>query len=97
LERTIRLGRYTIYCLHFLATVKQQVVKVYSHNQLLTLLSSAIGSFNAERPIKIYGSLVQPSHVIKNLKIKRLYVVYTGPDKQRRQESLKTLKTLIQG
>jgi hypothetical protein len=34
--------------LHFLAAVKQQVVKVYSHNQLLTLLSAAIGSFDAE-------------------------------------------------
>jgi hypothetical protein len=30
---------------------------------------------------------------MKNLKTKRLYVVYQGPDKQRRQENLKTLKT----
>jgi hypothetical protein len=29
----------------------------------------------------------------KDIKTKRLYVVYTGPDKQRRQENLKTLKT----
>jgi hypothetical protein len=93
LERTIRLGRHTIYRFHFLAAVKQQVVKVYSHNQLLTLLSAAIGSFNAERTIKILWLIYLMFTSKKKLKTKTLYVVYTRPDKQRRQEQLKTLKT----
>ena len=98
MERTIRLGRYTICRLHFLAAVKQQVVKVYSHNQLLTLLSAAIGSINAEMTHQNFiPHLSNSLQVMKNLKTKRLYVVYTGPNKQTRQENLKTLKTYSLG
>ncbi len=58
------------------------------------LLSAATGSFNAEMTYQNFmAHLSNFLQVMKNLKTKRLYVVYTGQDKQRRQGNLKTLKT----
>ena len=83
MERTIRLGHYTIYCLHFLATVKQQVVKVYSHNQLLTLLSAATVSFNLEMTIKILWLICLTFTCIEKLTVCRVY--RTGQTKKTRK------------
>ena len=75
------------------SNVAPRILKVYSHNLLLTLLSAAIGSFNAERPIKILwliGLIFTSNEKLKNQKT--VCGVYrTGQTKKTKK--LKTLKT----